>query len=98
MVPPSLKGELMRTIRIAIVGLLLSLVAATSVSASPFTAIGLPLVYGQEAPPPSRQTSSLWVLVLETALGQLQIPEVPRLLLDEALQAELSADFPPIAK
>jgi hypothetical protein len=89
----------MRTIRIAIVGLLLSFVAVASTSASPFTAIGLPLVYGQEPPPPSPpQMSSLWVLVVETALNQFHIPEVPRIVIDEVIQAELFGEIASVAK
>jgi hypothetical protein len=88
----------MRTIRIAIVGFLLSLVAVTSAPASPFTAIGLPLVFGQEPPPPTAsQSSSLWVLIIETTLGQLRIPETPRIMIDEATQAELFGEIPAIA-
>jgi hypothetical protein len=102
MVLASLKGGLMRTIRIALVGLLLSL-AAVPVSASPFTAIGLPLVFGQEPASPAStssvasQSSSLWLLVIETALEQLRLPAAPRIIIDEAIQAELFGDIAPIA-
>ena len=62
----------MRTIRIAIAGLLLSLAAVTSVSAAPFTAIGLPLVYGQETPQPT-QPANWWLSAIQTAIEQLRV-------------------------
>jgi hypothetical protein len=77
----------MRTICIAIAGLLLSLAVVTTASASPFTAIGLPLVYGQEAPQPT-QTTNWWLSVVQSAIDQLRVLATPRIVVDEASQAK----------
>jgi hypothetical protein len=82
----------MRTIRVAITGLMLSLVAAASVSASPFTAIGLPLVYGQETPQPT----NWWMTIVQTACDQLRILATPRVI-DAGQQAAPSAEVAPVA-